>query len=161
MVCRVDILNPGSHLAVRIGDCLVLTTVNAFFTNQSTGRILDYVYAIPELNNVGRVFVRLHYTVIVFNLFTRSHINLKYFEQSKQIELQTSQLTVLRPEFFHLQAVQKINAATTFTQCSRVATAKLTFSNKSASVQSKRNTALLLFRAVFRPIRCSVNVVLR
>ena len=42
----------------------------------------------------------------------------------------------------------------------RVATAKVTFSNKSAPVLCKRNAVLLLFCAVFRPIRSSVNVVL-
>ena len=43
---------------------------------------------------------------------------------------------------------------------SMVATAKVTFSNKSAPVLCKRNAVLLLFSAVFRPIRSSVNVVL-
>ena len=27
---------------------------------------LDYVYTTPERNNVGRIYMRLHYTVILF-----------------------------------------------------------------------------------------------
>ena len=50
--------------------------------------------------------------------------------------------------------------STTFRMRGRVATAKVTFSNKSAPVLCKRNAVLLLFCAVFRPIRSSVNVVL-
>ena len=50
--------------------------------------------------------------------------------------------------------------STTFRKRGRVATAKVTFSNKSAPVLYKRNAVLLLFSAVFRPIRSSVNVVL-
>ena len=50
--------------------------------------------------------------------------------------------------------------STTFRKRGRVATAKVTFSNKSAPVLCKRNAVLLHFCAVFRPIRSSVNVVL-
>ena len=50
--------------------------------------------------------------------------------------------------------------STTFRKRGRVATAKVTFSSKSAPVLCKRNAVLLLFSAVFRPIRSSVNVVL-
>ena len=51
--------------------------------------------------------------------------------------------------------------STTFRKRGRVATAKVTFSNKSAPVLCKRNAVLLLFSAVFRPIRSSVNVSLK
>ena len=66
---------------------------------------------------------------------------------------------------FHLQATLKNNGvalrfrSTTFRKRGRVARAKVTFSNKSAPVLCKRNAVLLLFSAVFRPIRSSVNVV--
>ena len=74
---------------------------------------------------------------------------------------------------FHLQAASKINGVCVYTtprsapfsfdhvyrKRGRVATVKVTFSNKSAPVLCKRNAVLLLFSAVFRPIRSSVNVV--
>ena len=32
----------------------------------STESYLDYVYTTPERNNAGRIYERLHYTVVVF-----------------------------------------------------------------------------------------------
>ena len=50
---------------------------------------------------------------------------------------------------------------TTFRNCGRTTTAKVTFLSKSAPAQCKRNLVLLFFCAVFRPIWSCVNVVLK
>ena len=49
--------------------------------------------------------------------------------------------------------------STTFKKRSRVATVKVTFSNKFAPVRCKRNHVLLIFSAVLKHILSSVNVV--